>query len=238
LAQGQGILARMLTAEPLSTAGSRRYVAEAVEGTPEYQIYAARLGLAFEAVERAVLGNPESRREGLNLRAVPLAPEGKRLWVAFYEHIESNIPGDLSQIRGFASKLPEHALRVAGVLALFNDPEAGSIAREYVEAAIELAQFYGNEALRLVGGYRIPRPLALAAEALRWIIARTEGRAPRLVHLAEVYRLGPPEVRSARAAREVIRVLEEHGYLAHRPNAEVEGVTRRDAWEVNPRALP
>jgi len=143
----------------------------------------------------------------------------------------------LEPITGFAAKLPDYTLRLAGVLTLFANPEAGYIGKEYVESAIALAQFYGNEALRLVGGYRIPRTLARAQEVLTWIITRTQGRNPRLVYLAEVYQAGPSEVRSAKAAREVLRLLEEHNYLAHRQNVEVGGVTRRDAWEVNPRAI-
>lgn len=238
LARDQGILSRCLTAEPLSTAGTRRYVEEAVEATPAYQTYAALLGMAWEKVEHSLLSDPESRRQGLVLRNVPLTPEAKGLWVRFYDHIEANLKGDLAPIRGFAGKLPEHALRLAGTLALYGNPEAGAISKEYVEAGIALAQFYGAEALRLAGGYRIPRPLAQAQEVLDWIIARTQGRNPRMVHLAEVYRLGPPEVRNARAAREALRLLEEHHYLAHRQSVEVEGVTRRDVWEVNPRAVP
>lgn len=238
LAKDQGILSRFLTAEPVSTAGTRRYVEEAVESTPAYQAYAALLGLVWEGVERSLLSDPESRRQGLGLRDIPLAPEAKNLWVKFYNHVEANLRGDLAPIRGFAGKLPEHALRLAGVLALYHNPEAASISKEPMESGIALAEFYGAEALRLVGGYRVPRHLAQAQEVLTWIIARTQGRTPRMVHLQEVYQLGPSEVRSAKAAREVLRLLEEHGYLAHRPNAEVEGATRRDAWEVNPHALP
>jgi hypothetical protein len=237
LAKDQGILSRFLSGEPLSTIGSRLYEEEAVEDTPAYQIYAALLENAWEKVEQSLLNDPESRRQGLVLRNIPLAPEAKGLWVRFYNHIETNLKGDLEPITGFAAKLPDYTLRLAGVLTLFANPEAGYIGKEYVESAIALAQFYGNEALRLVGGYRIPRTLARAQEVLTWIITRTQGRNPRLVYLAEVYQAGPSEVRSAKAAREVLRLLEEHNYLAHRQNVEVGGVTRRDAWEVNPRAI-
>lgn len=238
LAQGQGFLARLLTAQPLSTAGSRWYVEANIYDTPAYQTYAARLGNLLELVERQVLNDLETRRRGLHLRNLPLAPEAKTFLIDFHNHVERHSNGELSPIRAFASKLPEHALRLAGVLALFENPEAIAISKAQVGAGIALAQWYGSEALRLAGGYRIPRPLALAGEVLAWIVQRVQGRTPPLVHLAEVYRLGPAEVRSARAAREVIRTLEEHGYLAPRPNAQVEGVARRDAWEVNPHALP
>lgn len=235
LAQGQGLLARMLVAAPSSTAGSRRYVAEAVEDTPEYEIYRARLTMMLERVERLVLSDTEAHKRGLALRNLPLAPSAKRLWVQFYEHVEGHLSAELAPIRAFASKLAEHALRLSGVLALHANPEAAGIGEEPMQMGIELAQWYGGEALRLAGGYRIPRELALAGEVLAWVCERTQGRSPRLLHLAEVYQFGPAGVRSARAARESLRVLEEHGYLAYRPNAEVEGQARKDAWEVNPR---
>jgi len=235
LAQGQGLLARMLTAAPTSTAGSRRYIPEAVEDTAEYEIYRAKITFALDHVERLVLSDSETRKRGLTLRNLPLAPSAKRLWIGFYEHVESHLNTELAPIRALAAKLAEHALRMAGVLALHANPEAAGIGEEPMRMSVELAQWYGAEALRLAGGYRIPRELALAGEVLSWIHERTAGRTPRLVHLAEVYQFGPAGVRSARAAREVLRVLEEHNYLAHRPNAEVEGQARRDAWEVNPR---
>lgn len=238
LAQGLGFLARMLVTEPLSTAGGRWYVSESVLDTPEYQAYAARLTRAFEIVEQVVLNDPEARKQGLSLKNIPLTPEAKKLWTNFYNHVERNLNGELLQIRAFASKLAEHALRLAGVLALFENPEATSIGKDAMEQGIALAEFYGAESFRLVGGYRIPRPLALAAEVLNWLLEHCKAKNRRVFHLAEVYRLGPPAVRSARAAREVIRILEEHGYLAHRPNIEVDGKPRKDAWEVNPHALP
>ena len=122
------------------------------------------------------------------------------------------------------------------MLALAGNPEAPAIDSGPMQMGITLAEWYGAEALRLAVGYRIPQALQLARDTLEWILARTAGRNPRLVHLAEVYQYGPAELRSAQRAREILRVLEAHGYLAHRPGAEVEGKPRRDAWEVNPRA--
>ncbi|MDW8480902.1 MAG: DUF3987 domain-containing protein [Meiothermus sp.] len=236
LAQGQGLLARMLTAAPESTAGARRYVEDDIFATPAYQAYAARLGGLLERVAQGALANGRVL-EGLSLRPVRLDPPAKGLWVSFYDHIEANLRGELSQIRAFASKLPEHALRLAGTLAVLKNPDLGVLTREDVKQGIAIAQFYGAEALRLAGGYRIPRELAVAAEVWAWLTRHCQAQGRRVFHLAEVYRLGPPAVRSAKAAREVLRVLEGHYYLAHRPNVEIDGASRRDAWEVNPHAL-
>ncbi|RIH88892.1 hypothetical protein Mlute_00499 [Meiothermus luteus] len=238
LAQGQGILARMLTAAPLSTAGGRYYVAEDIAETPAYQAYAARLANILEALKRRVLDDPESKKRGLELRPLPLHSEAKRLWTAFHDHVERNIPGDLAPIRALASKLPEHALRLAGVLALFSNPEAPQLNREAVERGIVLAQFYGAEALRLVGGYRIPRELLLAGEVLAWVVEHCKAKGRRVFHLAEVYQFGPAGVRSAAKAREVLRILEAHHYIAPRTGFEVEGAKRSEVWEVSPHALP
>ena len=234
LAQGQGLLARMLVSAPMSTAGSRRYISEAVENTNAYANFYARISYALECVERS-LRDPDTRRHGLRLRSLSLSPAAKPLWIRFYEHIEGHLNAELAPIRAFAAKLAEHCLRLAGVLALYNDPDAAEIDREILEQSITLCEWYGSEALRLSSGFRVPYELALANETLDWMVKHTAGRTPRLIHLAEVYRLGPPQVRSARTARNALRILEEHGYVAYRPNSEVEGKTRRDVWEVSPK---
>jgi hypothetical protein len=238
LTQGQGFLTRMLTAAPASTVGTRRYVAEAVEDTAAFKGYARLLHDALERVEQQVLGDDDSKRQGLRLPAIGLTAAAKNQWVGFYDYVEGNQNSELAPIRGFASKLAEHALRLAGVLALLENPDVKSVDEDAITRGIILAEYYAIEALRLTGNYRIPPELVLASDVLAWILDHCKDKGRRVFHLAEVYRLGPPAVRSAAAARETICTLEAHHYLARCPNTEVDGVKRADVWGVSPHALP
>lgn len=237
LAQGQGILTRVLAAAPASTAGTRGYVPESVEDTVVFQRYAQRLHAIFERVEQQILGDQDSKGQGLKLPAIGLSAAAKSLWVDFYNYIEGNLDGELKPIKGLGSKLSEHVLRLAGVLALLENPDATVIDEDAVDQGVTLAEFYAQEALRLTGNYRVPPELALASEVLRWVVAHCKARGRTNFYLAEVYQFGPPAVRSASAARAVIGLLQGHHYLAHRPGVEIEGRIRSDAWEVSPHAL-
>src|SRR6185295_4257432 len=69
-------------------------------------------------------------------RALPLSPEARRLWSAFADHVEKSIApnGELERVRGLANKLPEHAARLAAVLALVRDIDSGEIVARDIEA--------------------------------------------------------------------------------------------------------
>ena len=57
--------------------------------------------------------------------------------------------GFTSTVKAFASKSPEQAARIAGVLTLFEDAGAGHVSERQMANGIELAQFYLSEAHRL-----------------------------------------------------------------------------------------
>jgi hypothetical protein len=61
------------------------------------------------------------------------------------------------------------------------------------------------------------------------------GTGPRRsgISLPEMYQFGPPEIRSAQAAKDAARVLESHGWLVYVPGgAEIDGERRRDVWRL------
>jgi hypothetical protein len=66
------------------------------------------------------MAEPQMRLNELEPRWLPLSPEARVLWVGFADHVEASVGsgGDMEAIRGLANKLPEHAARLAAVLAL------------------------------------------------------------------------------------------------------------------------
>lgn len=224
----QGVLSRYLITAPDSTMGSRLSHAEAPDTSPAMRRYGA---LLLSILEKPVLvrGN---RPNELTPRPLSFSNKARNLWLKFADSVEARLmrDGQLRPISGLANKLPEHAARLAAVLTLVRDIEAGEIAPAELAAGIELAQHYAGEALRLHGGSLISDELRTAQQVLDWLLRRWTETA---ISLPDLYQRGPTVIRDAKAARKVVTVLEEHGWLVRLSNcAEITGPDRRQTWRV------
>ncbi len=217
LAQGQGLLARCLIAEPASLAGGRLFR----EGRPAD---ASEL-TSFHARMRALLHRrPQTVGDGdgceLQPRVLPLAPAATALWIEFYNEVERQqaVGGGLERARPFASKAAEHAARIAGILELFDDPDAGAVAEDSMDCALSVAAFYLAEHVRLTGASTEARHLGL----LQGLVAAI---GSRMLH-RDILQKAPRSIRSLKADG-INRLLDE---LVQR------GYIRRagEAWEGRP----
>ena len=223
----QGLLSRCLVTWPQSTAGSRLYRETDLYLSPEMGQYSARL---LDILETP-LPLAEGKQNELNPRPLPLEQDAKRAWIAFHDAVERKLAkgGTLETIKGLGNKAPEHAARLAAVLALVDDLHVSSISLEWMKAGIALTTHYLNEALRLFNAGAVSPELARAQKLLTWI---QEDRK-RDITLVEVYRFGPNEIRDAKTARATMGILEEHGWIIPlEDGAEFEGSRRREAWRV------
>lgn len=229
----QGILSRILLAWPTSTAGTRRYVIEDPAQDPAVTRYWKTL---TTLLTRPYPLRPETRNE-LQPRCIPLASAAKAAWIQYADTIETQLGdgGVLEPVRGLANKAAEHAARLAGVLAVIENPDCAEISLVQVQAGMGLMDYYLTEALR-VQSVGIGDPvLRLAETALNWL---------HDAHLTEVYPVliyqrGPHGIREADTARRVLAVLEKHRWLVKRPDGkEIDGAYRREVWEVVPKERP
>jgi hypothetical protein len=153
--EDQGLLSRLLVSAPDSAAGIRFHHEEQPETDRSLKRYGARL---LEILETPL---PMSAGKGNELtpRPLPLSPEAGRRWIDFADHVERAIAPDgaLEDVRGFANKLPQHAARLAAVLTLVSNIDAGGIADDEMWAGIALAEHYAAEAVRLFGVDCSPR---------------------------------------------------------------------------------
>ena len=224
----QGLLSRMLITYPPMTSGTRFWRDPAPESEAAIKRYGAR---ALDILE---MQPPlaEGKVNQLSPRRLPLSGEARRLWIAFADHVEGLITpgGALEPVLSFANKLPEHAARIAGVITLFENPYADDIPAERMAAGTDLAQFYANEALRLMAIGKTDTDLALAERLLAWLHSDWK---EQLISLPDVYQRGPHAIRDKRAAVRIVTILEEHGWLTKmRRPAIVAGVNRREVWAI------
>jgi hypothetical protein len=222
---GIGTLARTLLVAPAGTAGTRLFRAPSAVAAAVLADYDARLSALMNRPTRA------KGDDATVLDPVPLTldPDARAMWIMFHDAVEGDQRegGELRPIQAFASKMAEHAGRLAAVLTVYANPDAWEIGADAMAGGIELAKHYAAELLRLQGAAGVSPDLQLAARLLAWWQARPDPQC----HLAAIYQRGLNAIGDARTARRIVTILEEHGYVDRLPaGTEVEGKPRNEAW--------
>jgi hypothetical protein len=217
--QGQGFLWRCLPAWPPSMNGQRLYRADNLEQDPDYQRYFARM------LERLEASLP-LQKYTLNVLAppnLPLDSKAKDLYVEFYNDVERQRgeEGQWADVSAFAARAAEHALRIAGVLALVQDLKCESVNETCMEHGVALARWYLQESLRIFEVGADDPDIILAEQVLGWM-----RKQPQPVATKDLYQRGPSRrVRTAADARRILQILERHGHIER-------AATNSEAWQV------
>jgi hypothetical protein len=230
LLAGQGLLSRLLVSAPESAAGTRFQRAE----RPETDSTLKRYGALLLGILETPLPLVHGKTNELAPRPLPLSPEARQLWCSFADHVERAIApnGGLEAVRGLANKLPEHAARLAAVLTLVGNIDAGEIAKAEMEAGIALAEHYATEASRLFDASRVSGDLRLAQRLRDWLVSQWP--EPN-ISLPDIYQRSLNAIGDKATANKLVGILEDHGWLAKLPQgAVVAGKRRRDAWQIIP----
>lgn len=226
--QDQGLLSRLLVAAPVSGIGTRFWR----EPSPEADTVIKRYGAQILDILESTPSMAEGSRNELSPRTLPLSIQARQQWIKFSDHIERQVgpDGDMAPIRGLASKLAEHASRIAGVLTLIDDLGASEIPERFMAAGIILAQFYASEAHRLFSSGAVSQDLLLAQKTLGWL--QTVWHEDH-ISLRALYQMGPNAIRTSAKARMIVEILEEHGWLERLAGGSVvDGSRSNDAWHI------
>ena len=220
-----GTLARILVVSPESHIGRRPW------RDPDPGALTTLKG--YDAAILRLLRKPPRMGDAgaLDPLPLPLSPDARRVMIRFHDAVERQLgrDGTLAAIRAFAAKAMEHACRIAGVLAAIADPDVAEIGVDDAERGCILAHHYAAELIRLGDGARVTPDLRLAARLLAWWQAQP---GPQ-VHLAQIYQRGLNALGNAARAREIVAILEEHGWVRRLPERTmVDGRPRRDAWTL------
>jgi hypothetical protein len=227
LLEAQGLLSRLLITAPDSVAGQRFWHEPKPESDMALKRYGGRL---LGILEKPLSLAPGTLNE-LVPRSLVLSADARQLWIKFSDHIERTIApnGRLEPVRGLANKLPEHAARLAAILALVDDLRTPEIRVDFLKAGIALAEHYAAEALRLFGASRVNADLQLARRLLDWLNNWPEPA----ISLPDIYQRSLNAVGDKATAAKLVGILEDHGWLTRiKDGAIVSGQFRRDAWEI------
>lgn len=223
----QGLLSRVLISCPASSMGTRLWQAP----TPQTEAALARYGQIMGEILARPLPLMAGTRNELNPRRLMLGNEASDLWVRYADDVEVRLASgrEFEPIRGLANKLPEHAARLAAVLCFVDNPDAGIVGPEAMAAGIELANYYAAEAIRLHMGGKDDPQLKEAETLRQWCLRQPGG----LVSFPDICQGGPNNIRSADAARPLVHILVDHGWLVPvEGGAKIKGKHRREVYRV------
>ena len=112
--------------------------------------------------------------------------------------------GPSSGIRGLRNKVPEMAVRIAGILAgLDGQPE---MRVEVLDQGIALAMFFLSEANRLYSASTTSPDIARSVKLLRWLVDRKLSE----ISLRDIQTSGPNMLREAAKVRATVNTLVQH----------------------------
>ena len=226
VAIGQGILGRFLIVSPVSTQGDRDWHHKPDFGSElDVETFAGNI--------RNRLDHTLPLRHGttnvLEPRHLPFSAEGKRLIAEYGNEIEAGLKANVYGASiGAANKSPEQAARIAGVMAMFEDPGAAEVKAELVEDAIALARHYLAEAVRLTDTTPLDDDDENAEKLRAWLCEKWN--APQ-VTARDIANRGPNSIRSVAAAKATLTMLANHGYVEPTTVKMANG-RQREVWNV------
>lgn len=226
--EDQGLLSRFLFSAPDSTIGSRFSKPVSPASVQSLQAYERKIAEILDIPLPMKEGKPNE----LEPRKLVFDADAARIWTGFADEVERNMAagGRWEQIRGFANKLPEHAARLAGVLALVNNIRVQTVGRDFLYAGITLASYYAGEAQRLHEQGYVDPDIALAERLLNWL---QNSWGESLVSLPDIYQRGLNAISDKKTAMRIVAILEEHLWLVRVQGGDfVGGVRRKDVWRI------
>lgn len=201
ISRQSGFLARCLLAYPDSSMGTRFYQEPPAElhGLNEYE---QRITDCLNQSQRL------NQAGCINLPLLKMNAQAKHLWVQFFNSIEAGLTaqGQWLQIKDFASKAAENAVRLAALFHLFSG-KTGDISAEHIEQAIALMHWYLGEARRLLEPQSSQPNLEDARKVLGWLLERKlETTTPR-----DILQFGPLRNKTQRDS--ALETLIEHQHI-------------------------
>ncbi len=222
----RGILARFLLSLPRDLVGSREITPELVPddvlrdyGATVTELITGMAGWTDPAV-------------------LMLTPHALKLHTEWRAELEPRLAagtGDLEALRDWASKLPGATARLAGLLHLAENPQAGTrtpVGQETMERAIMQARYWAEHAMAAFGAMRAHPALDDARAVLDWIRANDREKFTQ----RDVHRALHRRFETAANAATALSVLEDHGYI--RQAAAPNRTGRKPiAYDVHPEAV-
>lgn len=228
VAVDQGFLSRTLICQPKSLIGTRFF-----KSAPDkcYDLVSTFADRVYDLVDWESRPGFEDYLV-LSPRTLKLAPVSKEIVRQFYDKIEAQQAkgGRYADIKGFASKIVEMALRISGVLTYWRKPDAKQLDPKIVEDGIKLAEFYLEEARRLINVSEVSGETRDAAHLLDWLQNTWDQQH---VLPSDLVQNGPNRLREMSKIKPLLQILETSGHIVRLdPGSMIRGSARKEAYLV------
>jgi len=222
----QGITSRILIAFPQSSIGNRPYSRVNLKDSKALK----RFSKAITDIHGLELPLKPGTTNELAPIPITLSDDAMERWIEFHNLVESEMAQgqQYANISGFAAKSAEHVARLACVMTFMNDTDAEEIPLQWVESAIRIVEYHLSETLRIFFVGQDDPELKLAERLLEWL----RKKFPTF-SLEEIYQNGPTELRDAKNARRIVKILEAHRWVCRIEGGATVGYKKhRTAWQV------
>lgn len=212
LVMQQGFGNRFLYSQPSSLPGAREYVNINLLNEPTYIDYCKKItALAVQDWKT----DPDT--DGVDPRIVRMSPKAKAAWVFFYNALARavDIGGTLEAHKSYVTRMPEQVMRLAGVLAILEDPEVTVIQEDVMLRAIDLGDYYLYSAIDLFNLAPANQDELEASILLDWMKIKQRDFAIPAIPLRMIYKDGPRCARLLKRAKELLALLEARGEVNH-----------------------
>ena len=215
----QGLLSRILCCYPTSNIGKRfrkNIKVESIQYIKNFQDYTKEI---------LDIPLPETPRE------IKMSDEAKESFFEFADEVEELMKtgSKFENIKGFASKTPEHAARLGLIIQFYENPKVENLGQDYYLRGKKLALYYAEEALRLFGNAKTPHNITIAEKLLE----RLKTYPDDVISLPDIYQTGYVGITDKRSAESIVKILCEHKFLIKiKEGALVKDQYRRDAYLI------
>jgi hypothetical protein len=227
--QDQGILSRILLANPPSLIGTRMQR----DINPAVMQYLETYDAALLRLLEMPLPTSASNSKQLTPRSLAMDVEAVKLWKQFADENETDMHqgNRYESIHGLANKLAEHAARIAGCLAIFYDCNVAHISADFMEQGIRIAKYFGEQAVLYLDSSMKDIEIGDAELLYNWLTGASWRED--YIGVKAVCQLGPKSLRKARTAKSAIAILEENNWLRPAPSGTyVNGIAVKQAWKI------
>lgn len=158
---------------------------------------------------------------------------------ALYDTVEPQmrVGGKLEPYVAFASKVPEQAARIAGVLTLFENAGATAVSEATMRNAIRIMEWFLDARIKFEEGVH-GTEYELAQKLVNWIKANVKGD---IASQRDILWRGPTrDLRDRKRLEEIARILIERGWLLPLTESEARNGVRGDdglvktGWRLHP----
>lgn len=232
LFRGQGYSARFFIACPNSTMGTRFYQEASVDADFALEAYNQHLLNLLKKPLPLTNKNPCSQE--LKPTYVNLGKVAKAHLIEFYNTLESQLRPNvkLRHLSGFVNKLPEHATRIATVLAFIENPQVSQLSKIQMEAGIQIAHYYLAQALHLYDPDSHSVELINAEAVKGWL--EWKWKEPFISSTELMQRVSPANLRKADIINPALKLLVDYGWLTKLEEAKhIKGKLRKDCYQLH-----